>query len=84
MATLTCDKQDTSYTMKFTTLFIGIYILSASLSLKCMRMEDCSASEWQEFQQTLFAIGRPCSSHSDCPEACYTARETPTCGPWLF
>merc|ERR1740137_479128 len=31
-----------------------------------------------------YKIGCPCEDHSDCPEACYTGRNIPACGPWLF
>eukprot|EP00090_Calanus_glacialis_P032465 TRINITY_DN5377_c0_g1_i4.p1 TRINITY_DN5377_c0_g1~~TRINITY_DN5377_c0_g1_i4.p1 ORF type:complete len:105 (+),score=14.93 TRINITY_DN5377_c0_g1_i4:24-338(+) len=37
------------------------------------------------FNNTRFyKIGCPCQDHEDCPEACYSGRKVPTCGPWLF
>jgi len=38
---------------------------------------------YREYMTEYFAIGRECTSDGDCPEACYTGRTKPTCGPYL-
>merc|ERR1712203_845053 len=37
----------------------------------------------QHFMEEEFAIGKPCVSAADCPEACYTSFKKPSCGPYL-
>merc|ERR1719350_101164 len=42
---------------------------------------ECTTPE--NFMEEEFSIGMECQSNADCPEACYTAHDNPTCGPFL-
>jgi len=46
--------------------------------------QDINAGNEPPSWQAQFDIGKACSSHEDCPEACYVARKPSTCGPWLY
>merc|ERR1712098_130580 len=59
----------------------------------CSTDSDCGEGGECQVGQTFafcfnhtqhYKIGCPCETHDDCPEACYSGREVPTCGPWLF
>merc|ERR1711874_109074 len=65
----------------------------ARVGVLCTSREDCSTDEACAMMGGVkrclnngryFAVGRHCSSDSDCPETCFTAREPPTCGPHPF
>merc|ERR1711892_32724 len=64
---------------------------------ECKKQADCAGQEKMcivrpkgnecrtpaEYMQDEFAVGLECVTHLDCPEACYTAFDNPTCGPYL-
>jgi len=46
-----------------------------------LRGMECAT--WKSIMTEVFKLGTPCQSKSQCPEACYTSHENPTCGPFL-
>merc|ERR1711997_668605 len=75
------------------TLLLLLPLLVTSTTLGCTKRDSCKEPEHYcyqgacltsgEYMQVKFALGTSCTTMEDCPEACRTALNPPTCGPFL-
>merc|ERR1712227_64122 len=80
-------------TESVTMLRILLLPLLLSSALGCTNWDSCEKPEHYcyqgacltsgEYMQVKFALGTSCSTMEDCPEACNTGLDPPTCGPFL-
>merc|ERR1712212_44728 len=76
-----------------TLLLFLLPILVTSSTPGCTKWDSCEEPEHYcyqgacltsgEYMQVKFALGTSCTKMEDCPEACRTALDPPTCGPFL-